>query len=73
MKNFTSNANSFICILNEASSEESISSGNAMQSHHLQTLRSEYSDIVPVKSNKNAHVRKLVQQRETDRRKRMIY
>lgn len=32
----TVNASSFICILNDVSLQQSISSGNAMQSHHLQ-------------------------------------
>lgn len=34
---FTVNANSFICILNAASSQLSTSSGKAMHSHHLLT------------------------------------
>ena len=48
LKNLTSNANIFICSLNEASSEESTSFGKAIQSHHLQILCSDSSYIVQI-------------------------
>lgn len=45
---FTVNASSLICILKADSSEESTSSGNAMQSHHLYTDLSDSSNILQI-------------------------